>query len=185
MVMNKSILLPLALTAGVSLFVSVSVALAGNKEMVEKSVSELDSLNREVIQQIPELPRDGHIRIKAGITQTGIKRGINITYKEITPLDSVDQMKTRPAATGKRAGVVPTETSKSQETNKEIIPLDSVDQMKTRPAATGKRAGVVPTETSKSQETNKEIIPLDRVDQVKTRPAASGERTEVVPTGTK
>ncbi len=101
--MNKSILLPLALAAGVSLFVSVSVALAGNKEMVEKSVSELDSLNREVMQQIPELPRDGHIRIKAGITQTGIKRGIDITYKELILHDRVNQVKTKPAAAGERA----------------------------------------------------------------------------------
>ena len=139
-------LLPV-LIAGVSLFVSVSVALAGNKEMVEKSVSELDSLNREVVQQIPELPRDGHIRIKAGITQTGIKRGIDITYKEITPLDSVDQIKTGPAAAGKQAEVVSTETSKSQETNKEIILLDRVDHVKIRPAASGERAEVVPTGT--------------------------------------
>ena len=151
MVMNKLILLTLALAAGVSLFVSVSVALAGNKEMVEKSVNELDSLNREVMQQIPELPRDGHIRVKAGITQTGIKRKIDIIYKEITPLDSVDQKETRPAVAGERAEVVPTETSKSQEINKEIILLDGVDQVKVRPAAAGEPAEVVLTETSKSQ----------------------------------
>lgn len=147
MVMNKSILLTPALTAGLSLFMSVSVALAGNKEMVEKTVSELDSLNREVVQQIPELPRDGHIRIKAGITQTGIKREINITYKEITPLDGVDQIKTGPAAADKRAEVVSTETTESQKTNKEIILLDGIDHVKIRPAASGKRTKIVPTGT--------------------------------------
>ncbi len=147
MVMNKSILLTPALTAGLSLFMSVSVALAGNKEMVEKTVSELDSLNREVVQQIPELPRDGHIRIKAGITQTGIKREINITYKEITPLDGVDQIKTGPATAGKRAEVVSTETTESQKTNKEIILLDGIDHVKIRPAASGKRTKIVPTGT--------------------------------------
>ena len=128
MVMNKLILLILALAAGVSLFVSVSVALAGNKEMVEKSVNELDSLNREVMQQIPELPRDGHIRVKAGITQTGIKKGIDIIYKEITPLDSVDQIKPRPAAAGEPAEVVPTETSKSQQTMKQEINFNDFQQ---------------------------------------------------------
>ena len=153
--MNKLILLTLALTAGVSLFVFLSVALAGNKEMVEKSVTDLDSLNREVVQQIPELPRDGHIRIKAGITQTGIKREVDITYKEITPLDNVDQMKTGPAAAGKRPEVVPTETSKPQETNKEIILLDGIDHVKIRPSSAGRRPKVVPTESSKSQETMK------------------------------
>ena len=147
MVMNKSILLTTALTAGLSFFVIVSVALAGNKEMVEKTVSELDSLNREVVQQIPELPRDGHIRIKAGITQKGIKRGIDITYKEITPLDSVDQIKTGPAATGKRPEVDSTETTESQETNKEIILLDGIDHVKIRPAASGERRKIVPTGT--------------------------------------
>ena len=126
--MNKSILLTPALTAGVSLFVSVSVALAGNKEMVEKSVSELDSLNREVMQQIPELPRDGHIRVKAGITQTGIKKGIDIIYKEITPLDSVDQIKPKPEAAGERAEVVPTETSKSQQPMKQEINFNDFQQ---------------------------------------------------------
>ena len=165
MVMNKSILLTPALTAGVSLFVSVSVALAGNKEMVEKAVSELDSLNREVMQQIPELPRDGHIRIKAGITQPGIKRRIDIIYMEITPLDKVDQVTTQPTAVGDRTEVVPTETSESQETNKEIILPDRVDQVKTQPAAVGERAEVVQTETNESQETMKQEINFNDLQQ--------------------
>ena len=76
---------------------------------------------------------------------------IDIIYKEITPLDSVDQKETRPAVAGERAEVVPTETSKSQEINKEIILLDGVDQVKVRPAAAGEPAEVVLTETSKSQ----------------------------------
>ncbi|MEA2083524.1 MAG: hypothetical protein U9O82_04645 [Thermodesulfobacteriota bacterium] len=163
--MNKSILLTPALTAGVSLFVSVSVASAGNKEMVEKTVNELDSLNREVMQQLPGLPRDGHIHIKAGITQSGIKRRIDIIYKEITPLDRVDQVKTQPAAAGDRTEVVPTEASESQETNREIILPDRVDQVKIQPAAVGERAEVVQTETSESQETMKQEINFNDLQQ--------------------
>ncbi|MCK5232587.1 MAG: hypothetical protein KAR13_20095, partial [Desulfobulbaceae bacterium] len=93
----------------------------GNKEMVEKNVRELDTLNREVIQQIPELPSDGHVRVKARITQTGVKREIDILHTEIILPDSVDTATTTSTSVIEQTEVIPTETTESQETRKQEI----------------------------------------------------------------
>jgi len=41
---------------------------AGNKEMVEKEVQDLDHLNKEALKNIPDIPEDGRIEIKADVT---------------------------------------------------------------------------------------------------------------------
>lgn len=43
----------------------VTVSRAGNKAMVEKSTRELDELNKQAVQQIPNLPKDGTVELKA------------------------------------------------------------------------------------------------------------------------
>lgn len=48
----------------VSAFSTVS---AGNKEMVEERVQELDDLNKQMVKQIPGLPRDGKVDAKAKV----------------------------------------------------------------------------------------------------------------------
>lgn len=58
-------------------------AFAGNKEMVEKRVQELDTLNKQVVQTIPELPKDGEIFLKARVRQTGAQQ-IEIMEKSAT-----------------------------------------------------------------------------------------------------
>jgi hypothetical protein len=68
------LLLPLAAAA-----VAVSrPACAGNLEMVEKNVEELESLNKEALGQIPQLPRDGRIDLKAYVTAEGGKSRVRI-----------------------------------------------------------------------------------------------------------
>ena len=52
----------LALTTG---------AWGGNRDMIERRVKELDRLNREVIQQVPDLPRNGQVHIRAKIAPDG------------------------------------------------------------------------------------------------------------------
>ncbi len=57
---------------------------AGNKQMVEKSVKELDDLNREAVRQIPDLPEKGHVDMKADVSYEKEKPVFNLRYKKIT-----------------------------------------------------------------------------------------------------
>jgi len=38
---------------------------AGNKKMVEKEVAELDAANKQVLSELPELPANGQVKVKA------------------------------------------------------------------------------------------------------------------------
>lgn len=59
---------------------------AGNKEMVEEQVKELDELNKQVIQKIPDIPKNGHINVKANVLQKdkGVAT-VDIQHLKITP----------------------------------------------------------------------------------------------------
>jgi hypothetical protein len=50
-----------------------SAAIAGNKEMVEERVKEMDDLNKEMVKQIPDLPKSGKVEAKANVTTEGGK----------------------------------------------------------------------------------------------------------------
>ncbi len=54
--------------AGVCFFGSVFSVMAGNEKMVEDAVQELDKLNKQAVNQLPEHPKDGKIDLKAGVT---------------------------------------------------------------------------------------------------------------------
>jgi len=43
----------------------------GNRKMVEQRVEALDELNRSVVQQVPDLPKDGSVKIKARVAPDG------------------------------------------------------------------------------------------------------------------
>ncbi len=55
----------LLLFAGCFLFSLFTVSWAGNKIMVEQRTKELDELNKQAVQQIPDLPKDGTVELKA------------------------------------------------------------------------------------------------------------------------
>ena len=59
------------------------VAHSGNKKMIEKQVRELDILSGEVLKEIPDLPADGKIRVKAKITYPKGNKRIDILESEI------------------------------------------------------------------------------------------------------
>lgn len=61
-----------------------SLPMAGNKEMVEKSVEELDELNKQAVRQIPDLPVKGQVNIKADVTYENDSPVFDIRYKEVT-----------------------------------------------------------------------------------------------------
>ena len=64
--------------------VFVSASFAGNKEMIEGEVKDLDALNKQAVQQIPDLPGDGHVSLKADVTYENGEPVFNIYHKEVT-----------------------------------------------------------------------------------------------------
>lgn len=63
----------------------LSAVYAGNKKMVEKEVKELDELNKQAVQQLPDLPKDGTIDLKAKVTQENGETKIDILHHRVTP----------------------------------------------------------------------------------------------------
>jgi len=45
-----------------------STSYAGNKEMVDERIQEMDDLNKQMVKQIPGLPRDGKVDAKAKVS---------------------------------------------------------------------------------------------------------------------
>lgn len=72
---------------GLFLTCSYALSLAGNKEMVEQTVQELDDLNKQAVQQIPDLPEDGSVDMKANVTYEKKKPVFDIYYKQTTEKD--------------------------------------------------------------------------------------------------
>ncbi len=60
---------------------SYTLSWAGNKQMVEKTVEELDDLNKQAVKQIPDLPEDGKVDMKARVTYEKKKPVFDIYYK--------------------------------------------------------------------------------------------------------
>ena len=63
-----------------------SWALAGNQEMIESRTQELDKLNKEIIEQIPDLPQNAKISIKATIKPHAKGYRFDIDEKKISPI---------------------------------------------------------------------------------------------------
>ena len=63
-----------------------SWALAGNQEMIENRTEELDQLNKEIIEQIPDLPKDAKISIKARVKPHADGFCFDIDKKKISPI---------------------------------------------------------------------------------------------------
>lgn len=66
---------------------SYTFSWAGNKQMVEKTVEELDDLNKQAVQQIPDLPKDGTVDMKARVTYEKKKPVFDIYYKKTAEKD--------------------------------------------------------------------------------------------------
>jgi len=73
------------LYAGIIILIC-SWALAGNQEMIKKRTEELDQLNKEIIGQIPDLPKDAKISIKARVRPHAEGYSFDIDEKRISPI---------------------------------------------------------------------------------------------------
>jgi hypothetical protein len=56
----------------------------GNLEAVEKSAEELETINKAALSQLPGLPRNGSVDLKAYVTVEGGKSSIRIDQQRIT-----------------------------------------------------------------------------------------------------
>ncbi len=77
----KMILIVTLLSLGIAGWSPLS--LAGNEQMVEEAVADLDELNKQAVEQIPDLPADGQIDIKANVTYKKDSPVFDIYYKNV------------------------------------------------------------------------------------------------------
>ncbi len=76
----------LLLSAGsMLLYMLGSTAMAGNLEMVEESVKELEELNKKAVKQISDLPENGTVDLKANVIYEDGIPVVDIYEKKITP----------------------------------------------------------------------------------------------------
>lgn len=68
-----------------------SAAPAGNRELVEDRVQELDELNKQAVRQVPDMPKDGRIEIKAKAIPQKEGFTFEIYEKKITPATPVKE----------------------------------------------------------------------------------------------
>jgi len=82
-----------ALTGILSVFIYCSenfsenggLCYAGNDELVKNRVDELDTLNEEIIKNIPNLPNSGSINVKAHVIDSEKEPQVIIIEKKIEP----------------------------------------------------------------------------------------------------
>lgn len=72
---------------GIFLTCSFALSWAGNKKMVEETVQEMDDLNKQAVQQVPDLPKDGRVDIKADVRYEKKKPVFDIYYKRTAEKD--------------------------------------------------------------------------------------------------
>lgn len=73
----------LLLFAGCFLFSLFTVSWAGNKAMVEERTRELDELNKQAVEQIPNLPQDGTVELKAKVKHREGKIHFDIYHQKV------------------------------------------------------------------------------------------------------
>ncbi len=65
-----------------------SLSWAGNEEIIEERIEELDSLNKEAIEQVPDIPENGKINLKATVIQKDGTVDLTILQKEIEAVET-------------------------------------------------------------------------------------------------
>lgn len=117
-----------------------SQVLAGNLSLIEKRLTELDKLNREAVQELGDIPKDGSIHYKANVYPQGTKeetipgvsqKKFSFDYSKITSIEkkhpytvqigtSTSQLQCYKIASMLRRSGYPAFTSPLQLVNKEV-----------------------------------------------------------------
>ena len=126
--MKKTILIFPVLIVAVGILAAAPDAIGGNKQMVEKSVREMDLLNRDVVYRIQGIPANGRIHIKAKINYSGGKRQISIQEKKIIPIKAGSGIKTGSTTIKEREEIFPPRSGKPFEIKEEEINFNNYCQ---------------------------------------------------------
>lgn len=70
------------LTWAALLLLAAPPAWGGNRALIERRIQELDRVNRAVVRQLPDLPRDGRVTLRARVPAAGPAR---ILESEVVP----------------------------------------------------------------------------------------------------
>lgn len=126
--MKKIILTIPVLIVAVGILAAAPAAIGGNKEMVKKSVREMDLLNRDVVYRIQDIPANGRIHVKAKINYSGGKRQISIQEKKIIPIKTGSGIKTGSTTIEEREEIFPPRSGKPIEIKEEEINFNNYCQ---------------------------------------------------------
>ena len=126
--MKKTVLTFPVLIVAAGILAAEPDAMGGNKKMVEKSVREMDLLNRDVVYRIQDIPANGRIHVKAKINYSGGKRQISIQGKKIIPIQAGSGIKTGSTTTKEREEIFPARSGKPIEIKEEEINFNNYCQ---------------------------------------------------------
>lgn len=126
--MKKTVLTFPVLIVAAGILAAEPDAMGGNKKMVEKSVREMDLLNRDVVYRIQDIPANGRIHVKAKINYSGGKRQISIQEKKIIPIQAGSGIKTGSTTTKEREEIFPARSGKPIEIKEEEINFNNYCQ---------------------------------------------------------
>lgn len=126
--MKKTVLTFPVLIVAAGILAAEPDAMGGNKKMVEKSVREMDLLNRDVVYRIQDIPANGRIHVKAKINYSGGKRQISIQEKKIIPIQADSGIKTGSTTTKEREEIFPARSGKPIEIKEEEINFNNYCQ---------------------------------------------------------
>ena len=65
-----------------------SLSWAGNEEIIEEQIQKLDALNKEAVEQVPGIPENGKINLKAHVIQMEGAVDITILQKKIEAIET-------------------------------------------------------------------------------------------------
>ena len=82
----KTIVLPLVVSL-TTMLLALSIVWAGNKWMIESEVQKLDRMNKQAVEEIPDLPRDGRIELKAKAVPRGEGFQFDIEAYGVEPIE--------------------------------------------------------------------------------------------------
>lgn len=72
----------------IALVLICSLSWAGNEEIIEEQIQELDALNKEIVEQVPGIPESGKINLKAHVIQMEGAVDITILQKKIEEIET-------------------------------------------------------------------------------------------------
>lgn len=87
---------------------------AGNKKHVEKQVENLDNLNKKIVGDFSDIPKNGTIKYKAIVTESSNGPRVRIIEKQIEMTPTSEPPIKSPKTATKNANLIKTQTPKTE-----------------------------------------------------------------------